>query len=62
MISHMTSIAALSQISAGKQFIGKKYGLLPFMKCLQSDDSVYEFVHTRYGSVNRFCDHCVVAS
>lgn len=29
------------------------------MKYLQSDDSVYEFVCTWYGSVNRFCDHCV---
>lgn len=29
------------------------------MKCLQSDDTVYEFVCTWYGSVNRFCDHCV---
>lgn len=61
VIKDITSIAALSQLSTGKKFIGKKIWLafLLFMKYLQSDDSVYEFVHTWYGSVNRFCDHCV---
>lgn len=35
------------------------FSFLLFIKCFQSEYSVYEFVHTWYGSVNRFCDHCV---
>lgn len=46
MLFCIASIAALSQISSGKQFSKEKIRLaFPlFMKCLQSDGSIYEFV------------------
>lgn len=63
MVLYPISIAALPQSSTCKQLAWKKKKrvLLFFSSWnICSQNSVYEFVPTLYGSMNRFCDCCLV--